>query len=531
MPRKWTILSSNFNVFIFFINYLEPFEIHNVESSMSHYYRQILKNASTRVLVIIFLCLIFLTAFFLINNYNSLISNYEKGELRRLESIARSLAVQIDANKHRALDLKYPEKDGITKNEDDLYYEKLHYQLLFTKTRNELKTDIYTMSYDPEDQVFKFIGTSGSTPYFKHKWNEYKQVHIDKYEEGATIRPYEDNNGIWLSAFAPIRNNYGMVPGIVQVDEEFATFISTARKIALKQVFIALAVFVVVAVFLFQSIRRILLQEEKLKMEIINQSRLIEIKNKDIMDSIHYAEKIQQAILPNRKMLQQFFKDSFVYFSPKDFVSGDFYWFSENENFYYVAAADCTGHGVPGAFMSMIGNTILNDVVNHLGIQDPGSILDALDSRIKSAFSPSDGESIQNRDGMDIGLCAIEKKSKFMNFAGAYRPLYLLREGNLEEIKGTKQPIGGGNIKNDAFVTEKFQLKDNDALYIFSDGYPDQFGGPKGKKFKIKKFKELLLNIHIKSMDEQYEIVKNQFESWKKDFEQIDDVLVLGFKI
>ncbi|MCI5056515.1 MAG: hypothetical protein MRY83_10430, partial [Flavobacteriales bacterium] len=204
---------------------------------MSRYYKQILRNASTRVLVIIFFCLIALTAFFLVKNYNSLVHTYEFGELRRLESIARSLAVQIDANKHRDLHYRYENKDDIKKNEDDLDYQELHYQLLFTKTKNELTTDIYTMCYDSAIDAFRFIATSGSTPYFKHVWKEYKPIHIDNYETGGTVKPYTDEHGVWLSAFAPIKNDYGLTAGIVQVDEKFETFIEAARGIALKQTF------------------------------------------------------------------------------------------------------------------------------------------------------------------------------------------------------------------------------------------------------------------------------------------------------
>lgn len=262
---------------------------------------------------------------------------------------------------------------------------------------------------------------------------------------------------------------------------------------------------------------------------IIEQQKvLVETKNKDITDSINYAKNIQQAILPFDSRIAEVLKDFFVLFNPRDIVSGDFYWFTVKDNYIFIAVADCTGHGVPGAFMSMIGSATLTHIVSERGILDPGKILSQTNRQIKQALKQSENN---NRDGMDISLLRFEKNNfRQAHFAGALRTLYHI-SGELNEIQGNKTAIGGTTDDSYEFKTHEINLKEGDTLYMTSDGYPDQFGGPAGKKFRTGNFKKLLLTIGSMPIREQKETLEQTFNSWKGNLEQLDDVCVIGIKI
>ena len=256
----------------------------------------------------------------------------------------------------------------------------------------------------------------------------------------------------------------------------------------------------------------------------------IEEQKKHITDSIHYAKRIQNAILPPEDYVQEALVDSFILYKPKDIVSGDFYWVTQKDNFIYFAAVDCTGHGVPGAFMSIVGNDQLNYAVNVKGARNAAEILDELNKGVTNSLRQRKGVS-EVKDGMDIALCALDKENQTLQFAGAFNPLYHLRNNELTITKGNKFPIG-------AFIEEDLQHFDNheiktekgDVFYIFSDGFADQFGGTRGKKLKYKQFQEKLLEINGLPMNEQKTILDEFITNWMGDLEQIDDILVIGLR-
>jgi ligand-binding sensor domain-containing protein/serine phosphatase RsbU (regulator of sigma subunit) len=255
-------------------------------------------------------------------------------------------------------------------------------------------------------------------------------------------------------------------------------------------------------------------------------------KNKDITSSIEYAKRIQEAILPPQELIFSNFKNSFILYKPKDIVSGDFYWFEEKGDIKILAVVDCTGHGVPGAFMSMIGHNLLNQIVSEKGIYNPGDILQELHKGVQAALKQDQHHS-DNNDGMDVSIVTINTKTKECWWAGAFRTLVLIKAtGELEKIEGDKYPIGGSQLdSNRIFTTHTLHLNKNDSIYLFSDGYADQFGGEKGKKFMVKKFHQNLLAIHHLAMNEQKQELENQFNDWKANYEQVDDVLVIGIKM
>jgi serine phosphatase RsbU (regulator of sigma subunit) len=263
--------------------------------------------------------------------------------------------------------------------------------------------------------------------------------------------------------------------------------------------------------------------------EIVEQKKVIEEKNKDITDSINYAKRIQDAILPAKELKYRIFPNAFVLFKPKDIVSGDFYWFAEKNGKRLIASCDCTGHGVPGALMSMIGNNILNQIVNETGITSPDKILNLLNREVRKALKQ--GEQTASKDGMDVAIICFINETE-IEYAGAQRPLWMIRNNSFEEIKGDKFSIGGLQTEAEKeFIKHTIALSKNDCIYIFSDGFVDQFGGAQGKKFMSKQFKNLLLANYNKPILEQETVLNNTIENWKDVREQIDDILVIGIKI
>jgi len=273
--------------------------------------------------------------------------------------------------------------------------------------------------------------------------------------------------------------------------------------------------------------------------DIVAQKEEIEEKNKDITDSINYAQKIQEAILPSDEDIHKHLPDSFVLFKPKDIVSGDFYWFSERDGKAILTAADCTGHGVPGAFMSMIGNSLLNEIVNEQGLTQPAKIIQQLKMAVIKSLKQT-GEAGTQKDGMDIAMVAFDIANMKLEFAGAYNPLFRIRDNELEETRSDRMPIGvysddGGKI----FTNYPMDMKKGDMYYFFTDGFVDQFGGPKGKKFMNKRFKELLMEIHKDPMEDQNQRLDKEIEDWKAHkeastggaYEQMDDILVIGVRV
>jgi ligand-binding sensor domain-containing protein/serine phosphatase RsbU (regulator of sigma subunit) len=271
--------------------------------------------------------------------------------------------------------------------------------------------------------------------------------------------------------------------------------------------------------------------EERTK-EVVKQKQEIEHKNVEITDSIKYAKNIQEALLPSLAEVEKAFDDCFVLYLPKDIVSGDFFWFHENEKYKYIAAADCTGHGVPGAFMSIVGNTLLNEIVEQGGAMLPGDILLELHKGVKNALSSSEKES-QRRDGMDISLVAISKKENKLEYAGANRPLWIYKnEKSLEIIKATKSPIGGLELEDERkYVNHTIEVSKGDSIYIFSDGFADQFGGPNGKKLMVANMQKVITENLSLTFTQQKQKIRKTFEDWKAEHEQVDDVLVIGVRI
>lgn len=282
------------------------------------------------------------------------------------------------------------------------------------------------------------------------------------------------------------------------------------------------------------TIAGLLLRQNKQKqltnIQLQSQNYIIAEKKQEIDNSIQYAKGIQLALLPDKKELTNQFNQSFIYYRPKDVVSGDFYWFSKVGTDFYCIAADCTGHGVPGALMSIIGVDKIVQAVFEKKITSPSGILSYLNVEIKKVLKQHLDESKQ-KDGMDIALLKFSTLTNEVEFAGANRPLYVVRNNELIEYKSEKTAIAGFTPDDQEFSTTTVRLQKDDTLYIFTDGYADQFGGSDGKKMMTKNMKNMLLSIADLPAEEQYQKVKQKFLDWKQSYEQVDDVLVIGIKV
>lgn len=286
---------------------------------------------------------------------------------------------------------------------------------------------------------------------------------------------------------------------------------------------IVISLLLVVSGIMMYSRFKIKSESEK---QLKAQNEIIGQKNKDITDSINYSRKIQDAILPSQKTISEIFPENFIFYKPKDIISGDFYWCAKVNSLNFLAVADCTGHGVPGALMSMLGTSLLKEIILTKNITDVGEVLNELRKLVINALDQNSG----NRDGMDLALICFDEATKKLHFAGANNSVIIISHKTLSEIKGDKQPIGiYENIKD--FNKHTIDIESETLIYLYTDGYADQFGGAKGKKFKYKQLNEMILEISQLPLQIQKETLHRTLEDWRKELEQVDDVCVAGIKI
>ncbi|MFC2090295.1 PP2C family protein-serine/threonine phosphatase [Bacteroidota bacterium] len=262
--------------------------------------------------------------------------------------------------------------------------------------------------------------------------------------------------------------------------------------------------------------------------EIRAQKEQIEKQNKEIKYSFDYAKRIQSTVLPSHDVFENLFAEHFIFFKPRDIVSGDFYWISKKENRIYITASDCTGHGVPGSLMSMLGITMLHEIVNEKDFSRSDEILNELRINIARTLK-QEGKPGEQKDGIDMVLLIYDRATGKLEFSGANNPMYIIRDREMIEYKGNNMPVAYYDNMT-TFTRHTIQLRKGDRIYLFSDGFPDQFGGPDGKKFKYQPFKDLLLEVHERPMSEQRNILNMVFDEWKGKLDQIDDVLVMGLR-
>ncbi|MFK8038943.1 MAG: PP2C family protein-serine/threonine phosphatase [Crocinitomicaceae bacterium] len=493
---------------------------------MSNIFNRILENLATRLMFIIYILFIVVTGFFITLGYFQELDLQKERQYDRLSGIVSSLSTSIDGDSHKYLMENFNSATLDRKLKADSIYKKLNEQLHKAKEASGLNSPIYTLVKSSDSQVYYGVRCDEFVD-INNKYKRVPELLVANYEIGGVLPAYESENGVWISAFHPIKSSNGKVVALLEADIEFSQFREIVNGHFFKRLLISLLVIIVIFLIFIKYTKKVLREEVQKKRELSEQKRIIEFKNKDIMDSMHYALKIQNKILPSDDDFKHNFRDSFIYYESKDIVAGDFYWMREIDGKIYIAVADCTGHGVPGAILSIICANILDNVVGQMKISDPADILNEVRSQVISYLTKGD---FAMNDGMDIALCQVNFKSSELKYSGAYNPIYIVREGELMATKACKQPIGKFDYSKN-FTSTTYKIIENDIIYLFTDGYADQFGGPNNKKFKYRNFRELLLSTsNMSHLKNQKDKLSRTFTDWKGDNEQIDDVCVIGIK-
>jgi ligand-binding sensor domain-containing protein/serine phosphatase RsbU (regulator of sigma subunit) len=393
-------------------------------------------------------------------------------------------------------------------------------------------------SYDQNHLTFSFVGTSLTNP-----GNVQYQYKLEGFDKDWLPGYTKANEAVYTNL--PPGSYTFMVracnsDGTCNIQPASYKFFIAPPFWQTAVFYILVVLFAIFGIYVFDKIRtRKLIQSKKILEEKVNErteelaSKNAELaeKNKDITDSIRYAKRIQEAILPPDIMVKKLLPDSFIFAKPKDIVSGDFYWVDKKGDQIIFAAVDCTGHGVPGAFMSIVGHNILNQALNESPVVVPGTFLDKLNRGVSEALNQT-SEDARLRDGMDIALCAVNYKTMELQYAGAYNPLFIIRNGEFIEVKADNIAIGSYiDNQNTTYTNHKIQLQKGDVIYIFTDGYIDQFGGPDGKKFKLTQFKTMISSLTNVPLQQQSVIIEKSIEQWRGALQQVDDILVIGVKI
>lgn len=394
-----------------------------------------------------------------------------------------------------------------------------------------------TFNYDQSHLTFNFIAVSLSNPELVRY-----SYFLDGFDKDWS--PPSLNNKVTYSNVPPgsytLRVKAANSDEVWNVTEQTYAFTITPPFWMTWWFYASCSITAIALIFSFIKIReRSLKQRQKIleeqveerTTEVREEQQKVAKKNKQIMDSINYAQKIQTAILPSKELIEKELPESFILFKPKDIVSGDFYWMDKKANKILVSAVDCTGHGVPGAFMSLIGHNLLDKIVNELNITQPSKILTELNKEVNRTFERQNAN-VNVKDGMDMALCSIDLSAMKLEYSGAYNSVYLVRDGQIHEFSGDKIPIG--KMKSDLYgdyKNQEYDLKKGDTIYMSSDGYPDQRGGPKNKKFFYPPFRDLLVEVSKLPMKEQEMKLDDTITSWMNNKEQIDDILIFGIRI
>ncbi|MBX2973312.1 MAG: serine/threonine-protein phosphatase [Flavobacteriales bacterium] len=447
-----------------------------------------------------------------------------KGQgIAQLRTIASTLSEEVAANNLKALVEKYTSPGLVIKNTQDARYYVLHERLRRTAEKNGLHAPLELVVHDAQKQEVQVIVTSEDKPRFRDRWTGDHGKLLAAFGTAGTLEQ-GDKEQRELIAFDAIADAQGEVVGMI-VARSPASLYASATTSLLRNIGIAVLLFGLAGLLLFRYVGR------WLKVDEDAQQKLKE-RHEDINDSIAYAGKIQRALVPSALVYDELFADSFVIDRPKDVVSGDFHWvYRIDADTCFVAAADCTGHGLPGAMMAAIGCSLLNEIVPQNAHRDPSEILSILHTRMVATLHQQ-GKQRGAGDGMDVALCRVDRKAREIVFAGAYRPVYWLHNGQLSVINGDRRPVGGGHVGEERrFTTHKLAYTPGDRIYLFSDGYVDQFGGPERKRFMNARLQELIMvNRHL-GLKEQAVVIERAFMDWKGPIEQMDDVCMLGLAV
>lgn len=400
--------------------------------------------------------------------------------------------------------------DSLGHPDSAFYYYRLGLRL---SMQHNLKEDLLK-TYKSLADEFEKTGNSDSAVHYLHLYIDLNEM-IHGEDEMRKLELENQNYGIRKK-----QEELALMDAQAQLDQE-----ALRNKISLLAG--GVAILILLSLLLFSRYR----SKQHVAMVLANKNKEITHQKDEITDSINYARRIQDSILAPMHAVKQVIPDSFILYLPKDVVSGDFYWVEEENGQRIFSAVDCTGHGVPGALMSVVGFNLLNRAVKELHLTKPSEILRELDYGVNKLLRQSESENTV-KDGMDISICSFHPETRMLQYAGAFNPLYMVRNGQLSQVKADKSPIGV-NVDGvvDSYTNHEVRMLPGDMVYLFSDGYADQFGGPDGKKLKYNRLRELLVAVSSRPTAEQELILRAEFNTWKGQLEQVDDVLIIGMRV
>lgn len=448
-------------------------------------------------------------------------SEHRQNALSRLSTITSSAASQINADHVTLLLKKYDARGMLIKNTQDAWYYVMHDHLRKTAESNGLVIPLRVVAFDRLKQEVQVVATSAEIPEFRARFEQGASLDLAKNFSSTKSVLVHDA----LLAYEPLRNADGEVQGVVVATMPLAEAEAGAWIMLWRNIGIALLLFAIAGIALFRSVGTWVKQNEADREALAS-------RQEDITDSLAYAGKIQRALIPSPEVYRNFFDDSFVIDKPKDMVSGDFHWYHQTgPSSCFIAAGDCTGHGLPGAMLAAIGCSLLNEIIPNNKEKDPGELLGLLNTRLVTTLHQQ-GQRKGAGDGLDIALCHVDREANEILFSGAFRPLFWLHHGQLTVINGDRRPIGGSHQELDRrFTTHRLAYEPGDRIYLFSDGYVDQFGGPERKRFMASRLHSLLNDNQALPMAQQADLLERTFLEWKGNEEQVDDVCMLGIAV
>lgn len=483
------------------------------------------KTTSRKVLFTLYGTLLVLSIALIAWLHSGQLKTLKSEAFARMGGVTGTLGAQIDGGRIARLLDRYDSRGMLINNTQDAWYYVLHETLGKTAAANGLEQPLYVLAFDTVKNELQVVVTSGQKPILREPFERASTVSVIDHLRTHRV---DAQRGVWgddVATFDAVRDSRGKIVGAVYTSEPFAGLIAIAKARLWRNIGVAIVAFVIIGIFLFRSVGRMVAREEAARDHW-------QQRHEGISDSIAYAGKIQGALVPRADQYREMFSDHFVLNRPKDVVSGDFHWYHRlNEDECFVAAADCTGHGLPGAMMAAIGCSLLNELVVQHPHTDPAELLGLLSERMVQALNQS-GQRTGAGDGMDVALCRIDRKQREILFAGAFRPLYWMHDGQLTVINGDRKPVGGSQHGDHRkFTVHRVAYHAGDRLYLFSDGYVDQFGGPERKKFMSARFNEMITGNQHLTMAQQAELLDKAFLDWKGTNEQVDDICVVGLAV
>lgn len=441
--------------------------------------------------------------------------------MERLSLTTSTLAAQVNANHLEQLLRQYDGRGMIFKNTQDARYYVLHELLRRTQDLTGTGIPIRIVVFDSLKQELQVIVTGKGDPSFRHVLDNDEAFIRAHY--GRSARNAERDAR--LLAMDPIVNDEGRTMGMVLATLPAGEAHAKAMVALWRNISIAVALFVMAGIFLKRSVGRWVAQDAQAHSEL-------QVRHSDVTDSIIYASKIQRALVPRPGFYNELFDASFVIHRPKDTLSGDFHWAQRlHPQVSLVAAADCTGHGLPGAMIGAIACSLLNEIAATSPDLDPAQMLGLLNTRLVTSLHQQ-GQQRGGGDGLDIALCRVDREAREILFAGAMRPLYWLHQGQLSVINGDRKPVGGAHHELERkYTVHRIAYSPGDRIYLFSDGYVDQFGGAEGRRFMASRLQELIGTHGHLAMDQQAQVLEQAFLEWKGGREQMDDVCMLGLAV